>query len=94
MSLRPLSCSAILLPLTAAFLAAQQSAAPADLDATVTRVMAEQHVVGASVLVAKDGRVLLAQGLRPRRSRTRGRRRKTRRSTTSSARCCRSRASP
>ncbi len=62
MSLRPLSCSAILLPLSAALLAAQQSSAPADLDATVARVMAEQHVVGASVLVAKDGRVLLHHG--------------------------------
>ena len=57
-----MSCSAILLPLTAALLAAQQSSAPADLDATVARVMAEQHVVGASVLVAKDGRVLLHHG--------------------------------
>ena len=57
-----MSCSAILLPLSAALLAAQQSSAPADLDATVARVMAEQHVVGASVLVAKDGRVLLHNG--------------------------------
>ena len=39
---------------------AQQSAA--DLDATVRRVMAEQHVVGASVLVAQGGRVLLHKG--------------------------------
>src|SRR5262245_38249668 len=57
-----LSTSAILLPLTAAFLGAQQSSATADLDVTVARVMAEQHVVGASVLVAKDGRVLLHKG--------------------------------
>jgi CubicO group peptidase (beta-lactamase class C family) len=56
-----LSTSAILLPLTAAFLGAQQSSA-AQLDATVARVMAEQHVVGASALVAKDGRVLLHKG--------------------------------
>src|ERR1043166_7376959 len=33
-----------------------------DLDATVKRVMAEQHVVGASVLVARDGKVLLHKG--------------------------------
>jgi CubicO group peptidase (beta-lactamase class C family) len=41
-------------------LPAQRS--PADLDATVARVTAEQHVVGASVLVAKDGRILLHKG--------------------------------
>jgi D-alanyl-D-alanine carboxypeptidase len=57
-----LPTSAILLPLTAALLGAQQPSAAADLDATVARVMAEQHVVGASVLVAKDGRVLLHKG--------------------------------
>ena len=44
---------------------AQRSAS--DLDATVKRVMAEQHVVGASVLVAQGGRVLLHNGLRWRR---------------------------
>src|ERR1051326_3758407 len=53
--------SVILLALTAACIGAQQPSA-ADLDATVARVMAEQHVVGASVLVAKDGRVLLHKG--------------------------------
>jgi CubicO group peptidase (beta-lactamase class C family) len=35
---------------------------PADLDAIVKRVMAEQHVVGASVLVAQGDRVLLHKG--------------------------------
>jgi len=35
---------------------------PADLDALVGRVVAEQHVVGASVLVAKDGKILLHRG--------------------------------
>ncbi|MEP6692686.1 MAG: serine hydrolase domain-containing protein, partial [Gemmatimonadaceae bacterium] len=39
---------------------AQRSAI--DLDATVKRVMVEQHVVGASVLVAERGRVLLHKG--------------------------------
>jgi D-alanyl-D-alanine carboxypeptidase len=38
-----------------------QPATPA-LDAIVKRVMAEQHVVGASVLVARDGRILLHKG--------------------------------
>lgn len=35
---------------------------PADLDATVKRMMAEQHVVGVSVLVVQDGSVLLHKG--------------------------------
>ena len=56
-----LPISAVLLPLAAAYLGAQQPSA-ADLDATVARIMAEQHVVGASVLVAKDGRILLHTG--------------------------------
>ena len=51
---------AALLPLAAARCLAQRPAA--DLDATVARVMAEQHVVGASVLVAKNGRILLHKG--------------------------------
>jgi CubicO group peptidase (beta-lactamase class C family) len=54
------SLAIALLAVTAAGSSAQRS--PADLDATVKRVMAEQHVVGASVLVAKDGRVLLHRG--------------------------------
>jgi D-alanyl-D-alanine carboxypeptidase len=34
----------------------------ADLDAIVQRVMAQEHVVGASVLVARSGQILLHQG--------------------------------
>ena len=53
-------CGALLLLLTAAHVSAQRSSA--DLDATVARVMAEQHVVGASVLVAENGRIVLHKG--------------------------------
>ena len=49
----------IVVPFVAGLLGAQS---PASLDSTVARVMAEQHVVGASVLVAKDGRILLHKG--------------------------------
>lgn len=55
----PLWVAALLL-LIAARVSPQRPAA--DLDATVARVMAEQHVVGASVLVAKNGRILLHKG--------------------------------
>jgi D-alanyl-D-alanine carboxypeptidase len=36
--------------------------APADLDAIVRQVMAQEHVVGASVLVAQSGQILLHKG--------------------------------
>ncbi len=52
--------SVLLVGLSAAVGGAQRSAA--DLDATVKRVMDEQHVVGASVLVAHRGQVLLHNG--------------------------------
>jgi hypothetical protein len=46
--------------------AAANSAAPTlsgpDLDALVQQVMAQEHVVGASVLVAQAGRILLHKG--------------------------------
>src|SRR5450755_2187984 len=35
---------------------------PAELDALAKRVIAEQHVVGASVLVAQDGKIILHSG--------------------------------
>jgi D-alanyl-D-alanine carboxypeptidase len=57
---RPRLLSALLLA-TAVAKASSQSTRD-DLDAIVKRVMAEQHVVGASVLVARDGRVLLHRG--------------------------------
>lgn len=53
------SAGLIVIPFVAALLGAQTQAS---LDSTVARVMAEQHVVGASVLVAKDGRILLHKG--------------------------------
>src|SRR5438270_467928 len=40
----------------------QAAGAAPDLDAIVKRVIAEEHVVGASVLVAREGRTLLHQG--------------------------------
>ena len=48
--------------LTAAMSRGSAQGSPADLDATVKRMMAEQHVVGASVLVVQDGRILLHKG--------------------------------
>ena len=57
---RPLPFAVLLVAVAAAGSSAQRPAA--DLDATVKRVMAEQHVVGASVLVAQSGRVLLHKG--------------------------------
>jgi CubicO group peptidase (beta-lactamase class C family) len=60
MSGRPVSLAAILLTLAVTVSSAQASAG--DLDATVKQVMSEQHVVGASVLVAKGGRILLHKG--------------------------------
>ena len=48
------------LPLLAGLASAQRSAT--DLDALAARIVSEQHVVGASVLVAKDGKVLLHKG--------------------------------
>jgi D-alanyl-D-alanine carboxypeptidase len=60
MSRRAHAVSGIVVSLSAALLPAQK--APADLDATIARVMAEQHVVGASVLVAKDGKIILHKG--------------------------------
>ncbi|MEP6730283.1 MAG: serine hydrolase domain-containing protein [bacterium] len=56
---RPLIAAAVsLLALRA--LSAQTT--PPDLDAIAKRVIAEQHVVGASVLVARDGKILLHKG--------------------------------
>ena len=60
MSVRPLALAALLLAAVARGGSAQRP--PYDLDATVRRVIAEQHVVGASVLVARGGRVLLHKG--------------------------------
>ncbi len=59
-SARALPIAVVVLALASARGSAQQSAA--DLDATVNRVMLEQHVVGASVLVARDGRIVLHHG--------------------------------
>ena len=60
MSRRALLASAVLVFFVGPTLPAQRSRT--DLDATVARVMTEQHVVGASVLVAKDGKILLHKG--------------------------------
>ncbi len=48
--------------LCAAAHSAPQTDTAANLDAIVERVMAQEHVVGASVLVAQDGRILLHKG--------------------------------
>src|SRR5579864_2117515 len=42
--------------------AAAAKKSPAELDALAKRVIAEQHVVGASVLVAQSGKILLHSG--------------------------------
>jgi CubicO group peptidase (beta-lactamase class C family) len=42
--------------------AAAAKKSPAELDALAKRVIAEQHVVGASVLVAQSGKILLHAG--------------------------------
>jgi CubicO group peptidase (beta-lactamase class C family) len=60
MSVRLRLLAAVFLSPLPALMSAQR--ASADLDATVAHVMAEQHVVGASVLVAKDGKTLLHKG--------------------------------
>jgi CubicO group peptidase (beta-lactamase class C family) len=60
MSGRLLPLAVVVLTLSAAGSSAQRPGA--DLDAIVKRVMAEQHVVGASVLVAQGGRILLHTG--------------------------------
>jgi len=57
---RPFRLASFLVACASAQILAQGSRV--DLDATVKRVMAEQHVVGASVLVAQNGRVLLHSG--------------------------------
>ena len=59
MDCRTILCSSVL-SLFAARAFAQASAS--DLDALAARVIAEQHVVGASVLAVKDGKVLLHKG--------------------------------
>src|SRR5262249_16901360 len=57
---RSVSFAVLLSTLPAARAVAQQS--PIALDATVKSGMAAQHVVGASVLVAQDGRIVLHKG--------------------------------
>jgi CubicO group peptidase (beta-lactamase class C family) len=47
---------------SAAAEAVQNTNAPPDLDAIVKQIMAQEHVVGASVLVARGNRILLHQG--------------------------------
>jgi D-alanyl-D-alanine carboxypeptidase len=57
--------SILLISLVFGFTAAHSAPAtnsPPDLDAIVQRVMAQEDVVGASVLVAKDGKILLHKG--------------------------------
>src|SRR5512142_466594 len=44
------------------FAANAQTTSSADLDAIVQQVIAQQHVVGASVLVARGDRILLHKG--------------------------------
>ena len=54
-----------LVPLLLCFAAAHSAPAPKappDLDAIVKQAMAQEHVVGASVLVAKDGEILMHKG--------------------------------
>ena len=55
------SLLAILAGLTVATVAAGQTPAP-DLDAIAKRVIAQEHVVGASVLVARGNKILLHRG--------------------------------
>ncbi len=58
---RTLSIALFLLSSSAAH-SAPGSRSGADLDAVVRQVMAQQHVVGASVLVARAGRIVLHKG--------------------------------
>src|SRR5215469_3095295 len=61
--MRPIALSTIaILLFCSAAQALQGATSTADLDAIVQKVIAQQHVVGASVLVARGDRILLHKG--------------------------------